>query len=214
MQFSAILKESIVNGGDFWHGQSVSYYRSDGSLDPTKSTHKIVKITPQNMTTFTPCIIINESDVISNARPVAGSVACLSQEIVCENPLSLVETPQVVAQAADVHKTQLQLVPQVQALPELCVPIVEQKDLIQSFIENFDSNYEELHTVETPALVFPVEQTLSELCVPEPVELKTIPAPVVPELVRVSLPRAAKKKAAPPKVTRKSAPKKKRNNKK
>ena len=78
MQFSSILKESLLNNGDFWHGQTTSYYDENGILDPEKSSHQMVKITQKNFSTFQPqIVIVNDSP---KQPDVSGTVVIQKQK--------------------------------------------------------------------------------------------------------------------------------------
>ena len=57
MQYSSTVRQCLENGGEFWHGQTTRYYKTNGDFD--KSSHKMVQITQQNMCSFEPMFEIH-----------------------------------------------------------------------------------------------------------------------------------------------------------
>jgi len=204
--------------GDSWRGQTTSYYREDGTLDPEKSTHTMVKMTAQNVDTFKPHIVIETG---KSVLPSIDTYVRVKSNYVAipEYPKKLVQKR---AEAAVESTTSIEIDPTKpkavnwskfeelfeKRFKELKIEMGLEKDDEPSkckIQKTEETEKTETENTECVPEVIRTDQVLVEPVAPICIVVKEIDdfvpspktaSPVVGPPLRKSIPRAAKKKAA------------------
>jgi hypothetical protein len=235
MQFSSILKESLLNNGDFWHGQTTSYYDENGLLDSKRSSHQMVKISQKNISTFQPQIVIVNN---SPKQPDETSHYIEPLDEIIEAPV-MPDYDSLWTRLAILRDFENQINEREQHSVDSSntinnvIKYENEEDLFNGFISHLEKIHNDLDSSSCKSLDVisntepSVDSAISEVfpeTLPEPVTLQVAeqaipvsdvigkqPSKVVPPL-RESIPRAAKKGKSRKSV--KKTAKKKINNKK